>query len=142
MSEKFIRKADRAAVYYLPDARRDTLAAAAKKAHLRVAQVETTQGMKSAELLEKLGKTLDFPGWYGANFDALNDCLSDPDCLPAKGIVLFIVGSAHLHKSDPEGLSTLIEVFQSAGSELRRHGTALWVLIDSKACGVGELPLA
>lgn len=142
MSEKFIRRADRAAVYYLPAARRDALAAAARKAKLRTAFLEIPREMKSGELLERLGETLHFPDWYGANFDALHDCLTDPDCLPGKGIMLFLVGSANLHHSDPNGLSTLIEVFKAATSELQQGGPPLWVLVDSTTFGLSELPLA
>lgn len=142
MSEKFIRRVDQATVYYLPAARREALAAAAKKARLHTALLEIPRNMKSGELLERLGKALHFPDWYGANFDALHDCLTDPDCLPAKGIVLFLVGSANLHHSDPNGLSTLIEVFKAAGSELQRNGTPFWALFDSKTGSISELPLA
>ncbi|MGA9395359.1 MAG: barstar family protein [Azonexus sp.] len=142
MSEKFIRRVDQATVYYLPAARREALAAAAKKARLHTALLEIPRNMKSGELLERLGKALHFPDWYGANFDALHDCLTDPDCLPAKGIVLFVDGSANLRDSDPNGLSTLIEVFTAAAIELHRSGTPLWVLFDSETGGLSELPLA
>jgi RNAse (barnase) inhibitor barstar len=142
MSEKFIRRADQAAVYYLPAARLDALAAAAKKARLHTALLEIPRDMKSGELLQRLGETLHFPDWYGANFDALHDCLIDPNCLPGKGIMLFIVGSANLHRSDPNGFSTLIEVFKAAGNELRENGTPFWVLFDSKTGSISELPLA
>lgn len=142
MTQDLIRKADPSAVYYLPAARREALVAAATRARLRVIPVEITPSMNTGELLERLGEALKFPDWYGANFDALHDCLCDPDCLPAKGIVLLIAGSAQLHLSDPHGLSTLIEVFQAAGSELRKHGRALWVLLDSRTGNIGELHLA
>ena len=142
MSEKFIRRVDQATVYYLPAARREALAAAAKKARLHTALLEIPRNMKSGELLERLGKALHFPDWYGANFDALHDCLTDPDCLPGKGIVIFVVGSTNLHQSDPNGFSTLIEVFKAAAIELHRSGTPLWVLFDSETGGLSELPLA
>ena len=142
MSERFIRRSDQAVVYYLPVARREALAAAAKKAKLHTALLEIPRDMKSDELLERLGEALHFPDWYGANFDALHDCLTDPDCLPGRGIVLFIVGSANLHHSDPNGFSTLIDVFKSAGSELQRNGTPFWALFDSKSSSISELPLA
>ena len=84
MSEKFIRKADQAGVYYLPATRRDALEAAAIKAHLRPAPVKIPRGAHAEALLKQLGDVLDFPDWYGANFDALHDCLTDPDSFPAR----------------------------------------------------------
>lgn len=32
-----------------------------------------------AELHEHIAEALDFPSWYGANLDALMDCLTDLD---------------------------------------------------------------
>ena len=41
-----------------------------------------TATLSFGALLKQLGEALNFPDWYGANFDALHDCLTDPDCLP------------------------------------------------------------
>jgi len=142
MSEKFIRKADQAGIYYLPATRCDALEAAAIKAHLRPAPVKISRGTHSGELLKQLGEVLDFPDWYGANFDALHDCLTDPDFVPGTGLALFLSGTANLHKGDPDGFATLIEVFQAVAGELGRRGTPFWVLLDSPAAGIPAFPEA
>jgi RNAse (barnase) inhibitor barstar len=142
MSEKFIRMADRGGVYYLPASRRTAAEAAAEKAHLRPTLVKIWPEMHSAALLKQLGKALNFPDWYGANFDALHDCLTDPDWVAGKGFALFLTGTAGLHKSDPDGLATLIEVLQAVAGELGRSGTPFWALLDSPATGILQLPEA
>ena len=142
MSEKFIRKADQAGIYYLPASRRTAAEAAAEKAHLRPTLVKISRGMHSAALLKQLGEALNFPDWYGANFDALHDCLTDPDFVPGKGLVLFLTGTASLHKGDPDGFATLIEVFQAVAGELGQRGVPFWVMLDSPATGIATLPEA
>jgi RNAse (barnase) inhibitor barstar len=142
MSEKFIRKAGQGGVYYLPATRRDALEAAAIKAHLHPAPVKIPRGTHSGELLKQLGDALDFPDWYGANFDALHDCLTDPDFVPGKGLVLFLTGTASLHKGDPDGFASLIEVFQAVAGELGQRGIPFWVMLDSPATGIATLPEA
>jgi RNAse (barnase) inhibitor barstar len=142
MSEKYIRKAGQAGVYYLPATRRDALEAAAITAHLRPVPVKIQRGAHAGELLKQLGDVLDFPDWYGANFDALHDCLTDPDWMPGKGLVLFLTGTASLHKDYPRGFATLIEVFQAAATDLNQNGTPLWILFDSPATGIPVLPEA
>ena len=142
MSEKFIRRADRGGVYYLPASRRTAAEAAAEKVHFRPTLVKISRGMHSAALLKHLGEALNFPDWYGANFDALHDCLTDPDWTTDKGLALFLTGTASLHKSDPDGFATLIEVFQAVASELSRSGTPFWVLLDSPATDIPTLPEA
>lgn len=142
MSEKFIRKADQAGIYYLPATRRDALMASATKARLRPAPVTIPREAHSGALLKQLGEALDFPDWYGANFDALHDCLTDPDWVPVTGLVLLLAGTANLHKGDPDGFATLIEVFEAVAGELGRHGTPFWVMLDSPATGIPTLPKA
>jgi len=90
----------------------------------------------AAAVLLRLGETLDFPEWYGANFDALNDCLTDPDWQPAPGHILAIGGLATLRHDDPEGFATLIEVLLAAAEERRHAGQPFWLLIDTPARGV------
>ncbi len=142
MSEKFIRKAGRGGVYYLPANRRTAVEAAAEKAHLRPTLVNISPGMHSVDLLQQLGKALNFPDWYGGNFDALHDCLTDPDFVPGTGLVLFLTGTENVHKGDADGFATLIEVLQAVAGELGPIGTPFWVLLDSPAMGIPPLPEA
>ena len=113
MSEKFIRKAGKAGVYYLPATRRDALEAAAIKARLRPAPVEIPRGMHSRELLKRLGEVLDFPDWYGANFDALHDCLNEIG-EPTRIVLHFAARLDHL----PDGYGAkLLRVLRQAAEE-------------------------
>lgn len=41
-----------------------------------------------AAFLAACGRALDFPDWYGQNWDALADCLADLSWLPGAGIVV------------------------------------------------------
>ena len=140
MSEKFLGKADKAAVYYLPASRRKAIDATAAKLQLRSIPVEISRAASAGEALRRLGEALNFPDWYGANFDALIDCLTDPECLPGKGYVLFVDGAATLRQGDPKAFATLLEVLQAATGERRAAGTPLWILLDTHAPGINSLP--
>ncbi|MCY3821368.1 MAG: barstar family protein [Gammaproteobacteria bacterium] len=52
-----------------------------------IGQVPSGLGSKR-ELLEVLGSALDFPGYYGINWDALWDCLCDFEWLPEGDVVI------------------------------------------------------
>ena len=142
MSEKLLSKSDQSGVYYLPASRRGAIEKAAKSLHLKHWHLEITPGQMAGEVLEQIGKILNFPEWYGANFDALHDCLTDPECLPGTGHILTISGCNGLRSSDPEGFATLLEVFKAATDDLRQTGVALWILLDKPLPGIRSLPAA
>jgi hypothetical protein len=75
--------------------------------------VDLQKYTKMRDVLAPLGVALDFPDWYGANLDALFDCLSDPDWLESGGVVR-LYGLSPLSENDPEGWAELLDVFQSA----------------------------
>ena len=139
MGDTLLSNPERAGVYHLPATRRRTVELAARKLHYSHDHLEIQKGMDINTVLVRIGEVLHFPDWYGANFDALNDCLTDPECLPGKGHILTIDGCEHLLASDPDGCATLLEVFAAAIDDLRRTGVSLWVLLDKAAPGIRTL---
>jgi len=136
MSDNLLKNADACGVFHLVTSRQSTIETAAHHARFCVLKADIVAPSSAHEVLLQLGSALNFPIWYGANFDALYDCLTDPDWQPAKGHVLFINGITHLRSSDPADFATLIEVFQAAAEARRTMRTPFWVLIDAPARGI------
>ena len=139
MGDKSLTFPDRGGVYHFPTTRRSAVGLAAKKLHYSHHHLEISQGMDIGAVLARIGEALHFPDWYGANFDALYDCLTDPECLPGKYHILTIDGCEHMLASDPVGYATLLEVFAAAIDDLRKTGVSLWVLLDKPAPGIRTL---
>lgn len=140
MSGRLLQKAAQAGLYYLSPARREGIVKAAEELQLQTHSADLSPCRTIDDVLRHLGTALHFPVWYGANFDALYDCLTDSDWQPGKGQVLLINGLESLRRSDSENFATLIEVFL-ASAELRRDsGMPFWILIDTVAPGIPELP--
>jgi hypothetical protein len=77
-------------------------------------------------VLENIARALDFPAWFGGNWDALEDCLAD---------LSWRSGDAHvlLLRSYPAGeeLGTLIDVLHSAAEYWRERRRSFFaVFID------------
>jgi len=88
---------------------------------------------KTAELLRQLGKALSFPDWYGANFDALFDCLSDPE-IPAR---IHLHGLNTYAQRHPDDFVVLVEVLRAACEARAEAEAPLTVWLDVAA----DLPL-
>ena len=142
MSDQLLSKSEQAGIYYLAATRRTMIENAARQLRFRHWHLEITPGQMAGAVLEQIGKVLHFPEWYGANFDALHDCLTDPECLPGTGHILTISGCNGLRSRDPEGFATLLEVFKAATDDLRQAGVPLWILLDKPLPGIHSLPAA
>lgn len=106
-----------------------------------ILKVDLADKNKIADVLQAIGKALAFPGWYGANFDALVDCLADPAWLPAEPHILFS-GLDGLHHAAPEDFETLLEVLRAAIQARRAAGSSLIIVIDSDHSGLPACPSA
>lgn len=140
MNDNFLRESSQAAPYHLPHDRQAAIARQAEAAGLRLLSADLSASQTIADALAELGRVCDFPDWYGANFDALLDCLTDPDGSVATGLVLLISGLDALRKAAPDDLGTLLEVLATACDERRGSASPLWVLLDTLARGIEPLP--
>ena len=131
-----------AGLYHLPAKHQPDLPRLVAKAHLIFFAANLGDCKDKNRALSELGKACKFPAWYGVNFDALHDCLTDPDWQPKTGVVLQISGLDLLHERDPDSFSTLIEVLQSAASIRSAEKTPLWILLTSPTLGIADLPEA
>ena len=84
-------------------------------------------------LLKRIAQALDFPDWFGGNWDALEDCLSD---LPAAGYVLLFE-----HAKAGDDLGVLIDVLRSSAEQWAERGKPFFaVFIDpARALPLPEL---
>jgi hypothetical protein len=80
MSDKSLKDAAASGLYHLPPR---AAAWPSKRAPSpcyvsACSRLDIARGHRSKARLSQLGNALNFPIWYGANFDALYDCLCDP----------------------------------------------------------------
>lgn len=142
MRDKVLGNAARSGLHCLTPGHRKAVEKSAGKLRFQFLQADLSGCRNMAEALEQLGKSLHFPEWYGANFDALFDCLSDSSDQTAPGKVTLITGIEQLRVSDPDGFATLVEVFEAAADASRETGKPFWLLLDSAVPGIAALPEA
>jgi len=113
-----LQDASRSGVYRTARAEEITDAAGGSRlllARIRFADKET--------LLKNIAAALEFPDWFGANWDALEDCLSD---LPGEGYVVLFENP----KAGDE-LGILVDVLRSSAESWAGRGKPFFaVFID------------
>lgn len=142
MEEPLLLDFQRAGLYHAPAKRLERLASTALAALQPCRQVALGECRTLEAALQTLGKSLAFPEWYGANLDALYDCLTDPDWQSERGLVLLLSGLDTLRSGDPEGFSQLIEVLTTACEARADADLPCWIILDTPARGVTKLPAA
>ena len=68
-----------------------------------------------AHLFAEFSQVLEFPDYFGHNWDALEECLADLEWLPAKGYILLITEAGHVLPDDEEEFETFLEILRDAG---------------------------
>jgi hypothetical protein len=91
-------------------------------------------------LLEVLAAALQFPDHFGANWDALYDCLTDIDPARDPGLVIEIQGLGKFARTAPGELSIAIETLSDAARFWRERGGRFLVLLGGAGRVAGELP--
>jgi RNAse (barnase) inhibitor barstar len=75
-------------------------------------------------IFNEFARALDFPDYFGHNWDALEECLADLEWLPAKGYVILVTEAQCVIPDEEEEYETLLEVLSDAGEAWSKGQTA------------------
>ncbi len=82
------------------------------------------------ELLTQVAAMLDFPDWFGGNWDAYFDCLADLSWRPARGYLLVFENTRLMREFAPEVLDTSIAILEDASKAWAERGVTFLALVD------------
>ncbi len=116
-------------LYALRPDQADSLEAYAQMLDFAFLRADLIEEIGQTEQLEKIGQDLKFPSWYGANLDALHDCLTDLSWQSARGYILLIQGIEEVLTS-PE-TESLREVLTSVIEFWQAQETPFWVFFET-----------
>ena len=117
-----LRDPARSGVYRASTAQ--TIEEATRSGGLDVVRIDAAGGT----VFEAMARALHFPAWFGGNWDALEDCLSDLSWREGDGRVLLL-----LRAPTGEALGTLIDVLSSAAQYWAGRGRPFFaVFVDAE----------
>ena len=124
-----LKDAARSGVYRA--SRIDPLADALRGSGLDFARVEVKGISGKQALMKVLGASLSLPGWFGENWDALEDCLTDLSWRGGEGHVIAFEACGTLPRED---LVVLIQVLEAAADFWRSRGKPFFAVFVDPAC--------
>jgi len=115
--------------------RPDEVLDATRAGRPRLSRVSLAGTTDKKALLARLASGLQFPAWFGANWDALEDCLTDLSWLDADGHVLLIEDASGLTADD---LGVFKDVLSSSAQYWAGRGKSFFAVFVN---GPASLPL-
>jgi len=94
-------------------ARSDEILDATRGSKLHVVRIGLAGAAGKGDLIGRIAAALAFPAWFGGNWDALEDCLSDLSWASADGYVLLFEGAGDLPLVER---GTLVDILASAAA--------------------------
>lgn len=138
--EQRFREPRKSAVYKLTEEPAE-FEAAVRAAELALFRIDARAARTRSAVLGLISRTLSFPSWFGRNWDALEDCLTDLSWIEGPGLVIVIDGFSTYAKADPDGFAILLDIFKSSAEYWRGEGRSFWVVLVGKPAARLELPV-
>lgn len=114
---------------YFVDARdTEALAQAGAALEFAVARIDLDGCSDKTELLRRVAAALNFPDWFGHNWDALADALEDLSWLPAAGYVLLLKHAQDWQSQAGDDAATLLDILNESSALWAEQRKPFWAL--------------
>jgi hypothetical protein len=85
------------------------------------AEIDGSRIDSEESLFLEIGRALQFPDYFGQNWDALIDCLRDLGWMAAIGCVVFVRDAATAFRRAPSAMARFVETCGDAAAFWREH---------------------
>jgi RNAse (barnase) inhibitor barstar len=91
------------------------------------------------QFLKQVALVLRFPDYFGNNWDAFSDCLTDMSWHEADGFVILYDHFESLAEHSPQEFEMLLDLFKESTEFWRDQGKAVFVLLHGKSVERNDL---
>src|SRR6188472_4467399 len=89
---------------------------------MKVHSVEINCDGDERSIIAQIGKGFKFPDYFGQNWNAIDECITDLSWLPAQGYRCVLVGSKKLLQRDPRIHKLLLDTLNEAKEFWQKEG--------------------
>ena len=102
-------------------------------------RIDLSDCTSKAALIERFAGAFELPPWFGFNWDALADCLTDLSWMAADGYVIVLEHADAFAAANPTDFATALSILQEAADSWREEGVPLWTLVGTGSDGIAWL---
>lgn len=107
------------------------LEVAARRQGIFVCTIDLAGAEDKSTLLERTAAALQFPAWFGGNWDAWFDCLTDLGWIErAPGYIIVLRHAEGLRQAAPETLDTALAIAEDAAQVWAGRGISFKVFVE------------
>jgi len=81
-------------------------------------------------LFDKIAGAMKFPSYFGRNWDALDECLSDLEWLPTTGFLLVVRRCGTFWRNSPISIGRLIKTWLFCAQQWAQQGTPFHLVLS------------
>jgi len=96
----------------------------------RLFRVDGRDVLTKRRFLAAAARALDFPSWFGANWDAFEDCLTDLGWAPAPAYVVVLENFDAFAQRAPRAFDTALQILETASEFWSEQGVRFQVLVS------------
>jgi hypothetical protein len=118
---------------------RDALTTFCQEHNLQLIYLDGEKITTKTEFLQAAAQALQFPDYFGYNWDAFEDCLTDLDLLTGKGHILLYTQPEKFATANPKDWSTLMSIFRTAVQDWLQSDLSLYILFETTSSLLDEV---
>lgn len=104
----------------------------ADKAGWRLYALDGKKITNKKTFLAQIAHEMEFPDYFGKNWDALNDCLTDMRWTQGHGYIVLFQTPERIYKKSPQDLAVALDIFKSAIEFWKELNIPFYVLLQGK----------
>ena len=118
----------------------DEVQRAATASGLEFVRIDLSAARSKSAWMNQFAMALHFPDWFGHNWDALTDALTELDWLQGRGLVLVLASDGALLATASDDHATACAILRDAAKYWAQDGRAFWVLLEIGDATLGRWP--
>jgi hypothetical protein len=97
---------------------------------VRLFRIDTRNVLTKQRFLAVAARALDFPSWFGVNWDAFEDCLTDLEWAPARAYAVLLQNVERFAQSAPRDFDTALRILEATAGFWNEAGIPFHVLVS------------